>query len=149
MTLFLSTHLNKIDKKGRVSIPSQFRSILTNNGGNSVVVYKSVINNCIECCSLERIEAVYAMIEQLDPLSEEYDHLTTSILGASTQLVFDKEEGRVVVPKNLTQEVGIDENVVFVGKGKTFEMWNPETFDAHFKKSRESALKNRNVLRAS
>ncbi len=147
MALFLSTYLNKIDKKGRVSIPSQFRSILSANGDNSVVIYKSVINNCIECCSMQRIESIYSMIEKLDPLSEEYDSLTTSILGASTQLTFDKEEGRVVVPKNLIQEIGVDENIVFVGKGHIFEMWNPENFDEYFKKSRESALKNRSILK--
>ena len=144
MALFLSTHSNKMDKKYRVSIPSQFRNILANN---SVVVYKSIINNCIECCSIERLESIYAMIEKLDPLSEEYDYLTTAILGGSTQLLFDKEEGRVVMPKNLIENVQIDENVVFVGKGHTFEMWNPDLFDEYFKKSREVSLKNRNVLK--
>lgn len=136
-----------MDKKGRVSIPSQFRSILGSNGANSVVVYKSIINNCIECCSIERIESIYSMIEKLDPLSEEYDYLSTSILGASTQLVFDKEEGRVVLPKNLSQEVGIDENIAFVGKGNTFEMWNPDDFDKHFANARKGALQHRNILK--
>jgi MraZ protein len=90
---------------------------------------------------------MYALIQKLDPLSEEYDHLTTAILGASTQLSFDKEEGRVVIPKNLIQDIQIDENVIFVGKGETFEIWNPEIFDEYFKKSREMAFKNRNVLK--
>ena len=35
----------------------------------------------------------------------------------------------------------------WVGKGHTFEMWNPDLFDEYFKKSREISLKNRNVLK--
>lgn len=148
MALFLSTYTNKMDKKGRVSIPSQFRNILSANGGNCVIAYKSIINNCIECCSMEHIETTYQLIQKLDPLSEEYDQLTTSILGASTQLVFDKEEGRVVLPKTLAEQACIEENIVFVGKGKTFEMWNPEIFESYFVKAREAALKNRSALKS-
>ncbi len=148
MALFLSTHINKMDNKGRVSIPSQFRAILSSNGVNSVVIYKSIVNNCIECCSIERIETIYSMIEKLDPLSIEYDHLSTSILGASTQLIFDKE-GRVVLPKNLSQEVEIEENITFVGKGNTFEMWNPDNFTKHFASARQGALQHRNILKSA
>ena len=52
MALFLSTFSNKIDSKGRVSVPSRFRAALSGNNFAGVVVYESFTNKCIEGCDL-------------------------------------------------------------------------------------------------
>ncbi|MDR0572257.1 MAG: MraZ N-terminal domain containing protein, partial [Rickettsiales bacterium] len=58
MSLFLSTFENKIDNKGRVSLPSYFRDVLSKNEKSSIVLYESSINQCIEGCSILRIEEI-------------------------------------------------------------------------------------------
>ncbi len=147
MALFLSSFEKKIDRKGRVSVPSGFRAVLSKESFQGIVVYPSFVNPCIEACGMGRLEAVMNRIDQLDPFSEEYDAFTTSILGGSAQLPFDGE-GRVMLPEGMFASVGIGEEVVFVGKGATFEIWEPKAFAEHAAKSRKLALEKRLHLRS-
>ena len=148
MALFLSHIEKKIDRKGRVSVPSGFRAVLAAEAFQGVVVYQSFVNPCIEACGMSRIESLMQRIEALDPFSEEYDAFTTSILGGSVQIAFDGE-GRIMVPEALLGSVGIKEDAVFVGKGNTFEIWEPKAFAEHAAKSRSLALEKRLYLRSS
>ena len=146
MNIFLSKHQNKIDKKGRVSIPSAFRSVLSEDQFNGIIVYPSFKNNCIEACSMARLQEIYAIIQKLDPYSEERDAFETIVMGESIQLQFDSE-GRVIIPVHLMQQVGITEQAFFVGKGLVFEIWDPVAFDAHLKTARAVAQSNRFILK--
>lgn len=147
MSLFLSTYKNKIDKKLRVSVPSQFRSVVSSSSFQGIIVYKSIINNCLEGCTIERLNKITEMIDNLDPFSEEKDAFATAILGGSFQLSFDSE-GRVVIPNELVSEINLNETAVFVGKGHTFEIWNQSEFEKRTSSAREIALKNRDKIKA-
>lgn len=140
MALFLSTFENKVDIKGRVSVPSQFRSMLHGQDFSGIVLYESSINDCIEGCSIERIQKLSETIDDLDPNSREKDAFAAVILGGSAQLPFDSD-GRVILPKNLMDFAGIKEKAVFIGKGQTFEVWEPAKFAEYTKKAREQ-IKN-------
>ena len=61
--MFLSTYENKLDKKGRVSVPASFRSYLSNLGYNGVVCYPSFNNQSIEAWPQDRIEKITNTIE--------------------------------------------------------------------------------------
>ena len=148
MALFLSTFIKKIDKKGRVSVPAQFRASLTEESFGGIVVYSSFVNSCIEASGMSRIEKLSQGIDNLDPFSNERDAFATAILGGSFQLQFDSE-GRVTLPPELMKDAKIEEDVVFVGKGPTFEIWEPKTFDLYSDKARKLALTNRGQLRLS
>lgn len=147
MGLFLSTYENKLDKKGRVSIPANFRAVLANKSFNGIVAYPSFVNECIEACGIDRIEKLHQSIERLDPFSAEHDAFATTILGGSIQLQFDSE-GRVMIPEELVAFAKLDDRATFVGKGGTFEIWHPETFANYAQKAREIAKNQRGVLRA-
>lgn len=138
MALFLSTFTNKVDKKGRVSVPSQFRSMLKSKDFSGIIVYESPINNCLEACDITRIERVIEALDEKDPFSAEKDAFATTFLGGSAQLGFDSE-GRVLLPENLIEIAGINEQAVFVGKGSTFEIWEPSRFEEYSKQAREKA----------
>jgi MraZ protein len=146
MALFLSTFTNKIDKKGRISIPAQFRLALANQDFAGVIVYESFVNPCIEGCDMERIRQLSESIDNLDPFSETRDAFATAILGGAMQLSFDSD-GRVTLPESLIEITGITEKAVFVGKGTTFEIWHPEKFEEYAKKAKEDARQNRGLLR--
>lgn len=147
MALFLSTYEKNIDKKGRVSVPAPFRGALAGENFNGIIAYASFVNPCIESCGMNRIEKLYEQIELLDPFSEERDAFATAILGGSVQLSFDGE-GRVTLPEELLVESGIKQKCVFVGKGATFEVWEPEAFAAYEAESRKMAKEKRLALRA-
>ncbi len=148
MALFLSTFQNKIDKKGRVSVPAPFRSVLARQEFGGIIAYGSFINPCIEACGMDRIEKMSRRIEELDPFSEERDAFATAILGGSVQLAFDGE-GRVMLPEMLLEQATLTENALFIGKGETFEIWEPKAFAEHAAKARALALKNRGQLRGN
>ncbi len=148
MALFLSTFTNKIDAKGRVSVPAQFRASLVNEDFSGVIVYESFINDCIEGCDLERIKKLSESIDNLDPFSEERDAFAAAVLGGSTQLTIDAD-GRVILPENLLKKLKIKDSAVFVGKGSTFEIWHPQKFEEYMVKSKKEAREKRNSLRLS
>ena len=144
--LFLSTYKNKIDKKGRVSVPSSFRNALLKDEYPGVIAYESINNKCIEACSLSRIEQLNNTIDSLDPYSDERDAFATIILGGSVQLSFDSE-GRILLPEKLIDFAGLSQHACFVGKGRTFEIWDPDNYDDYYSKAKEMAVKNKGALR--
>jgi len=150
--LFLSTYQNKIDKKGRVSVPALFRASLAKpvSGGeefSGIIAYASFINRCVEACGIDRIRRLSQRIESLDPFSEEHDAFATTILGGSMQLAFDGE-GRVMLPDSLIEMAALEDMALFVGKGETFEIWEPRAFAEYASRAREIARDKRLRLRA-
>ena len=140
MALFLSTYINRIDKKGRVSVPSSFRSVLEQNGLKGMICYPSPTLKSIEGCTANRMQKISDAIEASGPFSEERNTFSTSIFADSHQIHFD-QEGRVIIPDGLISIAGIIDQVSSVGMGETFQMWNPDTYDA-FKKEKSGNAKN-------
>ena len=142
--MFLSTYENKLDKKGRVSVPASFRSHLSNLGYNGVICYPSFNNQCIEACPQERIEKISNTIDALNPFEDKKDYFATSILSESINLQFDSE-GRISLTEKLLKHAKIKNSMLFVGQGKTFQIWEPTNFE----KFRAQARKKSNLNRAS
>ena len=126
--MFLSTFENKLDKKGRVSVPASFRSFLSNLGYNGVICYPSFSNNCIEAWPQERIEKISNAIDSLNPFEEKKDYFATSILAESINLQFDSE-GRILLSSKLLKHAKIKNKILFVGQGKTFQIWEPTNYE--------------------
>lgn len=144
--MFLSKYFNSIDKKGRVSVPASYRLAASSQNFTGIIVYPSIKHNCIEACSIERLEQLSQIIQSLDPYSEERDAFETIILGESTQLSMDSE-GRIVLPKHLMEYAGLTDQVTFIGKGLVFEIWNPTAAEDHLAKAKLIAQNNRNLLK--
>ena len=142
--MFLSSYENKLDKKGRVSVPASFRSYLSSLGYNGVVCYPSFNNQSIEACSQDRIEKLSNTIDSLNPFEEKRDFFATSILSESISLQFDSE-GRISLSSKLLKHAKIKNNMLFVGQGKTFKIWEPAVFE----KFKAQANKKSNLYRAS
>ena len=142
--MFLSTYENKLDKKGRVSVPASFRSYLSNLGYNGVICFPSFNNQSIEAWSQNRVEKISNAIDSLNPFEEKKDYFSTSILSESINLQFDSE-GRILLTQKLLKHAKIKNSMLFVGQGKTFQIWEPTTFE----KFRVTARKKSNIHRAS
>jgi len=142
--MFLSTYENRLDKKGRVSVPASFRSYLSNLGYNGVICYPSFNNQSIEAWPQDRIEKISNAIDSLNPFEEKRDFFATSILSESINLQFDSE-GRISLTSKLLKHAKIKSSMIFVGQGKTFQIWEP-TF---FEKFKVNARKKANLNRAS
>jgi MraZ protein len=142
--MFLSSYENKLDKKGRVSVPASFRSHLSNLGYNGVVCYPSFNHQSIEAWPQDRIEKISNTIDSLNPFEEKRDFFATSILSESMNLQFDSE-GRISLTPKLLKHAKIKNSMLFVGQGKTFQIWEPTIFE----KFKVNAKKKANLNRAS
>ena len=142
--MFLSTYENKLDKKGRVSVPASYRSYLSNLGYNGVICYPSFNNQCLEAWPQDRIEKITNAIDNLNPFEEKKDYFATSILSESINLQFDSE-GRILLTGKLLKHAKIKTSMVFVGQGKTFQIWEPTLFE----KFKVTARKKSNINRSS
>jgi len=144
--MFLSTFENKLDKKGRVSVPATFRSYLSSMGYNGVICYSSFNNPSIEGCSQNRIEKISEAIDSLNPFEEKRDFFATSVLADSVNLQFDSE-GRISLPAKLLNHAKIKQTMLFVGQGQTFQIWEPQTFEKFKLQARRKANLNRASLK--
>ena len=144
--MFLSNYENKLDKKGRVSVPATFRSYLNSMGYNGFISYPSFNHSALEACSQDRIEKLSNTIDSLNPFEEKRDYFATSILSESENLQFDTE-GRVSISEKLLNHANIKSTVLFVGLGKTFQIWDPKNFNKFRAFARKKAFQNRSSLK--
>ena len=144
--MFLSSYENKLDKKGRVSVPATFRSYLNSMGYNGFISYPSFNHSALEACSQDRIEKLSNTIDSLNPFEEKRDYFATSVLSESVNLQFDTE-GRVSFTEKLLDHAKIKNNILFVGLGKTFQVWEPKVFDKFKVVARKKAYQNRSNLK--
>jgi MraZ protein len=144
--MFLSSFENKLDKKGRVSVPATFRSHLGSMGYSGFISYPSFNHTALEACSQDRIEKLSNTIDSLSPFEEKRDYFATSVLSESLNLQFDTE-GRVSFTEKLLDHAKIKNNILFVGLGKTFQIWEPNIFEKFKVVARKKAYQNRSNLK--
>ncbi len=136
--VFIGTFENKVDRKGRVSVPASFRQALAAQSYNGIIAFRSYRANAIEACGMDFIEKLNEQVSSYDFFSETQDDLATMIFADSLQMPFDSE-GRIILPTAFTEHAGITERAAFVGKGRTFQIWQPEALEAEKAAARERA----------
>ena len=137
MAVFLSTFENKLDRKGRVSVPASFRAVLERQDSLGIILYPSFKHACIEGNGDERIQEIVNSIDALDAFSDEAENLQT-ILADARQLTIDSD-GRIILPQDFINYAGLDGAATFVGLGKSFQIWKPDVFLKHRDRNRERA----------
>lgn len=139
MTLLVGRHVNKIDKKGRVSVPKPFRDTFVQEGFSGVYAYPSIRFNAIEACGESYFRQLTQRLDDsLDMFSPEQDDLLIAILDNAHALSFDPE-GRIVVPAELLEMAGISGEARFVGRLNFFQIWDPQSHEAHRHRGLEQA----------
>jgi MraZ protein len=128
MVALIGKHVNKIDKKGRVSIPKPFRDAFAGQNFAGVYVFPSFKYPAIEAAGEAFIEQIIASLDDLDLFSDDQEDLAAVILENAHALPFDPE-GRVVLPKALLAHADITDEAAFVGRGTRFRIWAPQAYD--------------------
>jgi len=151
MALFLSTYVNKIDKKGRVSVPARFRAVLAEqNAGtpsfNGVVAFLSLSSPAIEGCGMDFMESLNRGLDAFNPFSDEHDDFADALMPLSYELSFDGD-GRIMLPADLMREANLTDSAAFVGRGERFQIWEPEAFRKRQAEALERARQNRAAMR--
>ena len=143
--LFMDTITNKVDAKGRVSLPADYREIVKELS-TEIVCYRSLTAPCIEGCTEDLLAKLASDMESsLDFFSQTQDDLTNLIFGDAKRFSFDST-GRIVLSEKLMRHAQITDMAVFVGKGKKFQIWNPQNWEKEEARIRAEIMKNRPSL---
>ena len=130
-------------------MPSAFRAALISQGFPGVILFPSFSLPAIEGWGMDRMESLSAGIDQdFDPLGNDLDEVANTIFAKSDQLGFDSE-GRVMVSNNLLTHAGISDQAAFVGRGASFQVWEPAAFKAHQDDAQKNAKENPKKLNLS
>ena len=124
MTTFLSTYQNKVDRKGRVSVPADFRAELAGQSRPTIVVFKSPVEGFMYAWGYDDFLKFAERIKRLPAMSKERQRLSRSILAAARPLSYDSE-GRILLPEPFMAAANITDQAVFAGMGEYFLIWNP------------------------
>ncbi len=138
MALLVGRHVNKIDRKGRVSVPKPFRDAFKDQSFSGLFAYPLFKYPAIEACGEDFMNRISQSLDDLDLFSDEQDELAAVIMENAHPLAFDPE-GRVVLPPELLEHAGITSEALFVGRGTRLQIWTPETYAKHARQTFEKA----------
>ena len=155
MAMFAGQYENKLDGKGRVSIPAQFRAEVLDsqplspdtNGRlfapqassrasgaadeRQIFIYRSPRHkDVLEGCDRAYLEKIRSAMARMSELSPHRVLLTDIYFSGSTRLLID-ENGRVVLSKSLCDYAKISKTCLFVGRNDVFEIWDPDKYNQH------------------
>ena len=136
--MFIGTFENKVDRKGRVSVPATFRTALQGQAFHGIIAFRSYRAQAIEACGMDFMQKLNDSVSNLDLFSDTHDDLATTIFADSHSLALDGD-GRVMMPAELAEHAGITDKAAFVGKGPIFQIWEPGRLQAHKDDARERA----------
>jgi MraZ protein len=139
MTQFMGTHTNKLDAKGRVSIPAPFRSALKNGDDSGALILRpSHKHPCLEGWSVAAFDALAASMHNMPTLGDDQEDLAFALFGSATPLEPDRE-GRIVLPAGLAAYANLKDAVCFVGLNTRFQIWEPEAAERRAAEARARA----------
>lgn len=132
--IFFGTHDNKVDRKGRVSIPSLFRQALSQESFQGVVIYPSLTGLGLEGCGLSHFQWIGRHLDKLPPFSVDRERLTAQIFPKARPLQWDGT-GRIQLPGDLMNSAGIEDLAYFCGMYRVFRLLSPADHQAFLSSS--------------
>jgi MraZ protein len=153
MDRFVSTFTNRIDAKGRVSIPAPFRSVLERDryvvgAGLGIYCYPSLDAPALDAGGERLAQKIDALLAGLPDYSDERDELSVALYGDVQVLAIDPD-GRIVLPEKLRAHAGLVAEVAFVGLGDKFQLWEPKRFEERRARARAKVETHRRLLGAA
>lgn len=145
MALFAGTHKdNKIDRKGRVSLPAKLRAEISPDNNREIFVYPSSDMDALGACERNHLESLRDNAG-INP-SDDDDSADYDIIEDAQPVTIDSG-GRIILSADLLDHAGITDTVVFVGRGHRFLIMSPDghaAYQARRAERRRQRKENRN-----
>ena len=135
MIMFLSSFEGIIDSKNRISIPSSLRTTILQSK-EKIYLFRSLKYSCLEVHLASKINALIKSFDEKDFFSKKNDHFKTAILSDLEEITIDKE-GRFTLRDSHKIFSKIKKEIIFIGKGNHFEIWQRNLGDLHKVNSRK------------
>ncbi len=120
---FLGNIEAKIDAKGRAFLPAQFRKTLQVSGETDLVLRQDIFERTLVIYP-ESVwnQLIDDMRSRLSRWNRHEQMVYRTFVSGMTTLQMDAS-GRILIPRQMLQAVGIGQDVRFVGMGDTIELW--------------------------
>ena len=130
MNRFLSSAVNRIDAKGRVSVPAHFRAVVLSRGYSELYAIRQLDVAALDVGGLDLLDRYEERIALEDPFLQTADDMSFFVHGDGAFLKLD-QDGRITVTDFIREHTGISSEVAFVGRGNFFQMWEPGKLSAY------------------
>lgn len=126
--MFRGQFLHTVDAKGRVSLPSRFREVLTVNGDARFVLTPAPFDSCLHLYPMRAWEEFEQKVSELPSMDPNAVRFRRVYVSAAVECELDKA-GRVLVPPTLRERAHLERDVIWAGMGRTLELWSKPDFD--------------------
>ncbi len=144
---FVANFTNRLDSKGRVSVPASFRAVMAKDGFEGLYVHPSLDQQALDCGGNGLIRQIDVLLDHFRPYTPEHDVYSVALMGVSETLKMDAE-GRIILTDSLKEFAGLTSEVTFVGQGYKFQIWEPARFRSHLEEARNQVRELRKQLGA-
>jgi transcriptional regulator MraZ len=133
--MFTGRFGHTIDAKGRVSIPSRFREILSSSYSDERLIITSFVDPCLIAYPITEWQAFEQKIRSLPRFDPRVMQVKRVLISGATEVPIDKN-GRVLIPPVLREFAGLKREVIWAGMVDTIEIWSKDNWERMFEKAR-------------
>lgn len=137
-----------MDAKGRILFPSGLKKQLEANG-NCFVIKKDLFEQCLVMYTSAEWERQNEIIRsQINPFNKEHNRFLRGFYRGTAEIELDNS-GRLLLPKRLLDEAGIDKDIVLSGQDTKIELWAESKYDAMEEDEDDFAVLAEKIMRGS
>ena len=130
MVTFIGTYTAKVDDKGRLVLPAGVRRLMPIGGDMRFVIKKGIFDTCLEMSTYEEWTAeAEDTRSKLDFFNDEHVQFWREYMRGIEVVEPDSKLGRISIPRDLLNAIGVTKEVVFLGIGSKLEVWAKESYE--------------------
>jgi MraZ protein len=115
-----------IDEKGRLSIPSKFRELLSARGENELVL--TDFDSCLAAYPKDEWRVLEEKMKQLSMIQKDVRNFLRLFYSSATEVPLDPQ-GRILIPPQMRERARLDREVVLLGLLNKIEIWDKESWE--------------------
>ena len=128
MASFIVDYTCKADSKCRVVVPASFRRVMVASGQSLFVLRKNIFGKCLDMYPIQEWESMIAGVRsRLNLFNPKHAAFFREFCRGTQEVEMDAN-GRVLLPRRLLDEVGIDKEMVLAAQDSVIQIWNVKTY---------------------
>ena len=127
--MFIGEYSHNLDTKGRIIIPSKFREEL-----HSSFILTRGLDGCLTIYSLEQWNKIFEEINKLPTTKKAVRQYTRVLTSNACECSLDNQ-GRILIPSNLSTPLNIKKECVIVGANDHIEIWDKNAWETYFEEA--------------
>ncbi len=139
MDRFLSSSVNRIDAKGRVSVPGPFRNLAAKRGYQDLYALRALEEPALNVGGPDLLDLYERQLAMQDPFLQQADDMSAYLHGDGMFLRLDAD-GRITISEQIREFTGLTTEVGFLGRGQFFQIWEPGAMSRYMAQVRARML---------